>query len=156
MIGLIVAIIIFNFIAFKFNKRLTLNQIINIWVFTIAFRQTSDVFLDFKYHAYWYFTKDIDWIALPFHLVLIPSINMMFLNWFPFRTIIINQILYITIWVIGSLIYELIALLPDPWGYFHYGWWKLWYDAIADPILFLILLAYYKLVCKAEKKLKLG
>src|SRR6478752_6613812 len=35
MIGLIVVIIIFNFIAIKTNKRLNLNQIIHIWVFTI-------------------------------------------------------------------------------------------------------------------------
>jgi hypothetical protein len=49
------------------------------------------------------------------------------------------------------LVYEIISLLPEPWGYFHYGWWKLWHAAILDPILLLILLGFYKWICKLEK-----
>lgn len=53
----------------------------------------------------------------------------------------------------GILIYELITLLPAPFGYFHYGWWKLGYSAIVDPVLFFILLKYYKLLCLIEMKM---
>jgi hypothetical protein len=154
MIGLITAIIIFNIIAFKTNKKLTSNQIYQIWTFTIAFQNVFDLFIDMKYHGYWYFTQDVNWSALPAHIMLLPPVNMMFLNWFPFNTKLSKRFFYFIFWVIGILIYELIACLPKPWGYFHYGWWKIWHSAIIDPILFLILLGYYKLICKAEKKLK--
>lgn len=52
MIGLIIAIIIFNIIAFKTNKNLTANQIIHIWLFTITLQKTFDVFVDLKFHGY--------------------------------------------------------------------------------------------------------
>ncbi|TDK58166.1 hypothetical protein E2K98_24945 [Bacillus salipaludis] len=153
MIGLIIAIIIFNFIAFKYNKNLTANQTIHIWLFTIMLQQTFDVFVDLKYHGYWYFTKDADFKGLLPHLFLLPPVNMMFLNWFPFKSPITKKIFYIVVFVVSILIYELVTLLPEPWGYFHYGWWKLWYAAIIDPVLLLILLGYYKWICKVEKKI---
>ncbi|MDG5789265.1 hypothetical protein QA612_17535 [Evansella sp. AB-P1] len=150
MIGLILAIIIFNTIAFKTNKRLTGNQILHIWMFTIALIQTFDIIVDYKYHGYWYFTKNIDWAGLLPNTLLIAPVNMMFLNWYPLKQPITKHIQYITIWVLAILIYELIALLPHPWGYFHYGWWKFTYSILFDPILFLTILGYYKFVQKLE------
>jgi hypothetical protein len=152
MLGLIIAIIIFNFIAFKTNKRLTANQVVHIWVFTIAFQVIFDVIVEFKYHGYWYFGKGVDWEGVLPHTLLIPPVNIMFLNWYPFNSIGIKKISYIISWVIVILIYELIALLPAPWGYFHYGSWNLWISAVINPILFLILLGYYKWICKLEIK----
>ena len=151
MIGLIISVVIFNIIAFKTNKRLTENQIFHIWTFTIAFQNMFDLFTDFRYHAYWYFSKEIDWSGLPAHIFLLPPVNMMFLSWYPFKRPLSKQILYFICWTISILVYESITLLPQPWGYFHYGWWGIWHSAIIDPILFLILLGYYKRVCKAEK-----
>ncbi|MBG9447385.1 hypothetical protein ABE66_23005 [Cytobacillus firmus] len=148
MIGLIVAIVSFNLIAFRTNKRLTPNQIVHIWAFTIAFQQSFDIIIEFKYHGYWYFDKEIDWIGILPHTILIPPVNMMFLNWYPFKGKIIKQCFYILLWVISILVYETITLLPQPWGYFHYGWWTIWHSAVIDPILFLILLKYYKWISK--------
>lgn len=153
MIGLILSIIVFNFIAFKKCKRLSINQIIHIWTFTVAFQQTFDILVEFKYQGYWYFSKDIDWQGLLPHTILIPPVNMMFLNWYPLKSKLSKQFTYLVIWVIFILIYESATLLPEPWGYFHYGWWKLWHAAILDPILLLILLLFYKMIIKAEEKL---
>ncbi len=150
MIGLIVAIVTFNLIAFRTNKRLTLNQIVHIWAFTIAFQQSFDIIIEFKYHGYWYFDKEIDWVGILPHTILIPPVNMMFLNWYPFKEKIIKQCFYILLWVISILVYETITLLPQPWGYFHYGWWTIWHSAVIDPILFLILLKYYKWISKLK------
>jgi hypothetical protein len=152
MIGLIISIILFNIIAFKTNKNLITNQIIHIWLFTVVFQQTFDIFVDFKFDGYWYFTKDIDWEGLPAHLVLLQPVNMMFLNWYPFKSSITQKVRYVFFWVIGILLYEVITLLPEPWGYFSYGWWKFYYSVVSNPILFLILLVYYKWICKLEKK----
>ncbi|WP_075983549.1 hypothetical protein [Bacillus massilinigeriensis] len=152
MIGLLIAVIIFNFAAFKTNKNLTGNLIVHIWSFTVAFQVIFDVLIEFKYHGYWYFEKEIDWRGLIPHMLLIPPVNMLFLNWFPFKSSGWKKLMYLFLWVIAILIYEWIALLPEPWGYFHYGWWNLMYAVIVDPILFLILLGYYKWVYKLEKK----
>lgn len=152
MIGLIFAIIVFNFIAFKTNKNLTTNQTIHIWLFTITLQQTFDIFVDLKYHGYWYFTKDADFEGLLPHLVLLPPVNMMFLNWYPIEGKFTRKLYYLTFWIIAIILYEILSLLPEPWGYFHYGWWKLWYSLIANPILFLMLLGYHKWICRIEKK----
>jgi hypothetical protein len=144
MFGLIIAIIIFNILGFKTNKMLTYKQIAHIWVFTIAFQLSVDVYLDLKYHAYWYFEKEIDWGALPAHTFVVPPVNMMFINWFPFGASLWKQIRYFIYWESVLLTYEWIALMPEPWGYFNYGWWNLGYSALLNPLLLILLIAYYK------------
>ena len=128
------------------------NQIVHIWFFTIAFEMLFDVFVEFKFHAYWYFTKYIDWAGILPHIFLVPAANIIFLNWYPQKCSRWKRLLFFSFFVIAILIYELITLLPPPWGYFHYGWWRLWHAAIIDPILLLILLGFYKWICKLEKK----
>ncbi|MFJ7726276.1 hypothetical protein ACIQXV_08940 [Neobacillus sp. NPDC097160] len=151
MIGLLLAIFILNYIAFKKNKKFTGNQIAHIWTFTIAFQVIFDVFVEFKYYGYWYFDKEIEWKGVIPHLFLVPPANMIFLNWYPFKTNIVKQIFYIIVFVVFILFYEMITLLPAPWGYFHYGWWRIWHAAIINPFLLLILLGYYKWICKLER-----
>ncbi|WHY75123.1 hypothetical protein QNH20_13265 [Neobacillus sp. WH10] len=151
MIGLILAILIFNLIAFKKNKILTGNQIVHIWTFTIAFQFIFDMFVEFKYHGYWYFDKEIDLAGLVPHLFLVPAVNMIFLNWYPYKKGVAKQIFYMIFFVLFILLYEFVTLLPEPWGYFHYGWWRIWHTAVINPILLLILLGYYKWICKLEK-----
>jgi hypothetical protein len=152
MIGLLASIFLFLTIAFRTNRNLTRNQIVHIWLFTIAFQSTFDVFVEIKYDGYWYFDKDIEWSDLLPHLFLIPPVNMMFLNWYPFKRSMYVKVFYIFFWVVGILIYESLTLLPQPFGYFNYGWWKLLYAAILDPLLFIFLLSFYKFICKLEKE----
>ncbi|MGM0921475.1 MAG: hypothetical protein ACQEWW_09670 [Bacillota bacterium] len=152
MIGLLASIFLFLTIAFRTNRNLTRNQIVHIWLFTIAFQSTFDVFVEIKYDGYWYFDKDIEWFDLLPHLFLIPPVNMMFLNWYPFKRSMYVKVFYIFFWVVGILIYESLTLLPQPFGYFNYGWWKLLYAAILDPLLFIFLLLFYKFICKLEKE----
>lgn len=149
MIGLLSAIIIFNFIALKLNK-LTANQTLHIWMFTIAFQSVFDVMVEFKYKGYWYFTKEPNWAGILPHTILIPPVNVLFLSFFPFKKRRIVQFVYIFLWTIAIVAYEALTLLPEPWGYFNSGWWKLWHSAIVDPILFLILLAFFRYVKKVE------
>ncbi|MGG3575150.1 hypothetical protein ABES25_21350 [Bacillus gobiensis] len=79
MLGLILAVILFNLVAFITNNRLTKNQIVHIWTFTTDFQILGDTYIDTKYHGYWYFTKEIDgWIEITTFTVLIPPVNMMF------------------------------------------------------------------------------
>jgi hypothetical protein len=150
MIGLALAIFIFNYIAFKTTKKLTKNQIIHIWFFTIALQQTFDLIVEFKYTGYHYFGEGVDWLGLLAHTMLIPPVNMIFLNWYPFRSGISKRLMYVIFWVLAILIYEKLTLLPEPWGYFNYDWWKLWHSAITDPILFFILIKFYRCIYNIE------
>lgn len=143
MIGLFTAIIIFNGIAFKANKNLSVKQIAHIWSFNNSISSDFWCFIDVKYHAYWYFTKNVDWTALPANTVLLPPVNMMFLNWYPFKSSLIKQIHYFFYWEVCLLAYESITLFPEPCGYFHYGWWNIGCLAIINPILLIILLVYF-------------
>ena len=152
MIGLLLSVVLFNIIAFKINKRLTLSQIVQIWTFTIAFQLLFDLIIEFKLHSYWYFSGGVDWVGLIPRMVLIPPVNIIFLNLFPFGKSVMIKIAYVTSFVVAILLYELATLLPPPWGYFHYGWWKIWYSAILDPILLYILLGFYKWILRLEKK----
>ena len=144
MFGLIAAVILFNFIAFKTNKTLTRGQVAHIFMFTTTFQVTFDLYIDLKYEGYWYFTKNVDWLSLPAHSILLPPVNMMFLNWYPFKESLWRKAFYLLSWVILLLLYEWITLLPEPYGYFDYGWWDIWHSAVVDPILLLILLWYFK------------
>lgn len=144
MIGLIVSVIVFNLIALKTNKRLTPSQIVQIWTFTIAFQLLFDLIVEFKYQSYWYFGQGVDWIGLVPRTILIPPVNIIFLNWCPFEKSVFKRTIYFVAFVIFILLYELAVLLPEPWGYFHYGWWKIEYSAIVDPIILYFLLGFYK------------
>ncbi|WP_226527496.1 hypothetical protein [Metabacillus niabensis] len=152
MIILLLSVIIFNYLAFKTNERLTKNHIVHIWVFTIAFQLFFDIFVDLKYHGYWYITKGIDWLAFPAYTALIPPVNIMFLNWFPFKKGFFKIARYIFVWELFLLFYEWLANSPSPWGYFRYGWWNLGISAIINPILLFILVGYYKWILKIEKE----
>ncbi|WP_244440977.1 hypothetical protein [Neobacillus jeddahensis] len=100
-------------------------------------------------------SQGIDWPAFAGYTFLIPPVNLLFLNWFPFNRSLTKRIIYIVVWEISLLSYELITLLPGPWGFLHYGWWKLWISALINPILLLILIGFYKFVSKLENKVKI-
>ncbi|GLB59571.1 hypothetical protein [Cytobacillus sp. NCCP-133] len=152
MIGLLLSIALFNFAAFKSNKLLTKNQIVHIWTFTIAAQLIFDCMIEFKYWGYWYFEKEPNWGGLIAHIFLVPPVNMMFLNWYPFNSDLIKKGAYMAIWVMAIVLYEVLTLLPEPWGFFHYGWWRLWHAALLDPILLLTILKYYKWIYRLEKQ----
>ncbi len=152
MIGMLAAIIIFNAVTFFMKKRLTGNQILHIWMFTIVLQLVFDVYIDLKYHAYWYLSKGIDWMAIPQLFLLVPPVNIIFLNYYPFKKKFKTKAIYIAIWVCAIVLYELLTLIPEPWGYFHYGWWRIWYSILLDPFLFIILIKYYKFICRLEAK----
>ena len=151
MLGLIIAVILFNSAAFITNKRLTKNQIVHTWTFTIVLQMVVDCYLGVKYHGYWYFNKGVEWMDLPAFTLLGAPVIMLFLNWYPLQSSFLKRMIYIIFWSILILIYEVITLLPEPWGFFNYGWWKLSYSAIWYPGLLLIELYFYQWVCKIEK-----
>lgn len=153
MFGLLFSIVIFNFCAFTLCKNLTGNQILHIWTFTTAFQATFDLIVEFKYQGYWYFDPGVDWSGLLAHSILLPPVNMMVLNWYPYKKPARYHVSYLLALDIILGLYELLVLLPSPWGYFTYGWWTIWHSLIINPVLILIIVAYYQLIKKLEKRL---
>ncbi|PKG23446.1 hypothetical protein [Niallia nealsonii] len=153
MIGLLIVVALFNFLAIKLNKRLNANRVLHIWMFTSTFQLLFDMFVDFKYLGYWYFTKEIDWISILYIIFLVQPVNIIFLNYYPFKKKIHSRVIFILGFNVLILLYEKIALLPEPWGYFHYGWWKIWYSAIINPILLISLILYYHYIVYLEQKI---
>lgn len=153
MLGLLFSITIFNLVAFTFCKRLTGNQIVHIWSFTTAFQVIFDLIVEFKYHGYWYFDKGVDWAGGLAHSILLPPVNMLLLHWYPFNRPVRYQIRYLLFWDLGIALYELLTLLPRPWGYFTYGWWTIWHSLLINPFLMLILAAYFQWIRRLEQKL---
>lgn len=156
MILLYGSVILFNLFAFLKVKKFSWNIILHIWVFTCAFQILFDVFIDLKYHGYWYVTQGVDWSAFPAYTMLIPPVNLLFLHWFPFHQSVLRKIIYITGWEICLLLYEYLATMPEPVGFFHYGWWTLWHSALVNPVLLIILVGYYKLANTLELKATLN
>lgn len=150
MILLFTSIIIFNFVALKFHKIPVKSRIVSIWTFTIAFQVLFDLIIEFKFHGYWYFDKGIEVLGFLAHTVLIPPVNVLLLSFYPYNKNLFKQSFYMIGCTVGIMIYEAISLLPEPWGFFHLGWWNIWYDLFVVPILIFILLGYYKWICKLE------
>ncbi|MFC4812866.1 hypothetical protein [Paenibacillus sp. GCM10023250] len=145
MILLIVSIILFNWTAFRLNRIRARNQAAHVWMFTMAFQLLFDLIIDFKLKGYWYFEKyTVDWAAFLAWTLLIPPLNLLFLGYFPTGRRLSVKAGYLAAWSAAILAYELLTMLPEPWGYFHYGWWNIGYSAVADPLLFLVLLFYYR------------
>lgn len=119
-------------------------------MFTVLFQVLFDIVINIKYGGYWYFSKGVDWKSAPAYFLLVPPVNLLFLNWYPFKSNLFKQTIYITGYHVFVLIYELFTLLPEPWGYFRYGWWNIWYSIVLNPFLFVILLVYYKWILKLE------
>jgi hypothetical protein len=151
MVGLIISIILFNIFAFKTNKHLNKNQILHIWLYTISLQAIFDTYIDLKYQGYWYFSKGVDWASLLNLIFLVPPVNMAFLNWYPHNASFFKKLRYIFYCEIFLLSYELFTLSPEPYGFFHYGWWNLGYSALLNPFLLLSLLAYYKIILRIER-----
>jgi len=153
MLGLLIAVVLFNFLAIKLNKKLNANRVLHIWMFTSTFQLLFDTFVDFKYLGYWYFTKEIDWISILNIIFLVQPVNIIFLNYYPFKKKMHIKLLFILCFNLIILLYEKITLLPEPWGYFHYGWWRIWYSAIINPFLCLFLIFYYNYIVYLEQKI---
>ena len=87
MLGLIIAVILFNSVAFITNKRLLKIKWLHLDIYHII-TILMDVYFSVKYHGYWYFNKGVEWTDLPaFTLLGAPTI-MLFLNWYPLHTLI--------------------------------------------------------------------
>lgn len=143
MTFLIISVIVFNLVAILIPKRISGIKIITTTLFSLYLEIMTNVFLDLKYDLYGYFNKGVDWEGLIYILGVYPPVNILFLNYFPYKKKMLNKAIYIFGWSVFADVYELLFLWS---GTFYYNGWKFWYSIIIYPILYIILVGFYKYV----------
>jgi len=138
---LIISIIIFNFIAFFIPKNITRYEMFTTTLFALLLQALTDVFLDAKYHLYFYFTKEINWLALLAMFGIYPALNIIYLNYYIDKKTVFAKASYIFQWTIFSLLFEWLSVQS---GYFVYNGWKLWYSGMCYPIIYILLAGVLK------------
>lgn len=149
MLFLIFSVIVFNLIALLIPKRISGIEILTTTLFSLYLETMTNVFLDLKYDLYGYFTKGVNWESLLFVICIYAPINIVFLNYFPYKMQLLSKAIYILGWSVFAYIYELLFLWS---GTFYYNGWKFWYSIIIYPILYLILVGFHKYVRNLLRK----
>ncbi|WP_319005799.1 CBO0543 family protein [Metabacillus niabensis] len=112
-------------------------------LFSTVLQLITDIYLEFKYNFYWYFSPGVDYITLWVVFWIYPSVNILFLNFYPTNKKFSTSVYYILGWTLFALVYEWVAV---NYGFFQYNGWKLWYSAIIYPFLYLLLYINWKII----------
>ncbi|WP_160725602.1 CBO0543 family protein [Bacillus sp. USDA818B3_A] len=134
---------IFNLAAILIPKKLNKIEIYATSFFAFTYGVTVDMILDLHYNLYGYFEEGFQWLGLIAIFMYFPSISVLFLNLYPLKSNKGGKIFYILAWTVFSLAFEWFCLHTK---FYYQNGWKLWYSAIAYPIIFLILLINLRFV----------
>jgi hypothetical protein len=104
-------------------------------MFALFLGTNTDLILGRYFDLYSYFGKGIEAKAIGQYLYYIP-INILYLNYFPQIKGLKAKIGYILCWTVFSVWFEWLA---EQTSFFNYTGWKLWYSALAYPLIFTIL-----------------
>lgn len=115
-------------------------EIVTTTLFSTFLQVITDVFLDIKYHLYGYFNEGVDWEANIYMIGIFPAVNIVFLNYFPYKRSNWKKAIYLIGWWIFAVVFEVFYLWS---GTFYYNGWKLWYSAIIYPFLYLLLVGFH-------------
>lgn len=124
------------------HKRLSPIELLTTTLFALYLQLITDVFLSLKYNLYGYFDVGVDWGALIYIFGIYPAINVIFLNYYPYKSGVIKSGLYILAWSIFAMVYETIFIWS---GTFYIEGWKQIYSLILYPILYIILMVFHRL-----------
>lgn len=144
----ITCLVLFNIIAYFIPKKLSRSEMYSTSLFALLYGTLTDMVLDLHYNLYGYFEKGFQWTGLLVEFLYFPSINIIFLNLYPFSKKFYYKILYIIVWDIFSLFFEWFSVHSH---IFYYNGWKLWYSGLVYPFIFLILLINLKILKKFKR-----
>jgi hypothetical protein len=110
MVFLIFSVVVFILMARLVPKKLPRHELYAIALFSIVLGFFTDIILDLKYNLYGYFTPGVDFAGFLPIMFIFPSTGVLFMNFYPFRKSMWNQITYILGWTIFSLIFDISPL----------------------------------------------
>lgn len=131
-----VTVIFVLIIAIKMTRHRTRHEVLATIFFGILMNLVTDMYLDLKYHLYWYFDKDqveLEYLIVPVGQV---GVLLIIFNYFPLYSHVIKKMLYIIGWTGILLLLELYAVHIDV---LHYGIWNRFYSAFVYFISMYIL-----------------
>ena len=140
---LFISIIIFGLVIYFMPKRISYFEMYTTSLFSTVLQLITDIYLEFKYNFYWYFSPGVDYITLWVVFWIYPSVSIIFLNFYPTSKKFSSSVFYILGWTLFAVVYEWIAVNTS---LFHYNGWKLWYSAIIYPFLYLLLYLNWKII----------
>ncbi|MED4056567.1 CBO0543 family protein [Niallia taxi] len=152
MLFLFFTVIMLNVIAYFIPKRISKIEILATSLFASYLQVNTDVILDLKYDLYGYFSKGPDWAAFIYILGIYPAINVIFLNYYPYRIQLNKQAMYILLWSALAMLYEKLFILS---GTFYLNGWKHIYSVFTYPVLYIMLMLFHKAITKYVKESKL-
>jgi hypothetical protein len=104
VIFLILSVIVFNLVALLIPKRISGIEILTTSLFSLYLETMTNVFLDLKYDLYGYFTKGVNWESLLYILGIYAPVNIVFLNYFPYKKQLFSKAIYI-FWMVNICMY---------------------------------------------------
>uniref|UniRef100_UPI00403F6900 CBO0543 family protein n=1 Tax=Niallia sp. XMNu-256 TaxID=3082444 RepID=UPI00403F6900 len=143
-----ITFITFNIVAFIVPKRISKIEIYATCFFAYAYGLTTDMVFDLHYNLYGYFQPGFQWLSLLGIILYFPSINVLFLNYYPSEKRIFKKGLYILCWSIFSILFEWISLQTE---FFYHNGWKLLYSGLLYPIIFFTLVINMRFVQRINK-----
>lgn len=143
MVFLLFSIIVFILVALFAPKKLPRHELYAIALFSIVLGFVTDITLDLKYDLYGYFKTGVDFAGFLPILFIFPTSGVLFMNFYPFRKSIRNQLIYILGWTVFSLIFEYLSIGT---GYFYHNGWNYWLSAVTYPFLLLFQLLHLKIL----------
>jgi hypothetical protein len=123
-------------VAFKIKRYRTKQEVLVTVLFGLVLNFVSDLYLDLKYHLYWYFDKQqVDWSYL---IVAIGQVGVLFIifNYFPVKSRAFVKLLYFFIWTGILVLLESFAVRIEV---LHYGNWNQFYSAVVYFISLYLL-----------------
>ncbi|MFC7395269.1 CBO0543 family protein [Scopulibacillus cellulosilyticus] len=147
MVLAIASLIVFIILVAISKKRITKVDLYTTSLFAVILSYTVDFILGGKYQLYGYFKPGVTYSDFIVILGIYPAINMLFLNYFPFKKRVWLKAVYIILWSLFAIGYEWLAVKA---GLFYHSGWKLWYSVPIYPILYLILLGNLKFTQKLQ------
>lgn len=143
MLFLIVSVVAFNTVVILIPKRITLHEMYTVGLFALVVALITDIYLDLKLNLYGFFTKGPELEYLIVALGTYPSVNMIYMNFFPTTKGALKKILYIIAWSLFYIFYEWCTLR---FGILYYAKWRLIYSAFVYPATFLLLAVNLKFI----------
>ena len=95
MLFLLIFVIVINAILIQIPKRISGIEILTTTLFSELLQVLTDKYLDLKYELYGYFGKGLEWETPIYVFGIYPAINILLLNYFPYRKGIKIKIIYI-------------------------------------------------------------
>jgi hypothetical protein len=139
----IFSIIIFSGIAFFMPKRISKLEMYASSLFVLFLEYLANYIFDFIEEFYGYFKPGTDIKTFIVVVGIYPAINIIFLNYFPYKGKLFNKLIYILGVSLFSLFYEWLSLKSK---YFYHSTWNLYFSLISYPILFVIIVLNLKVI----------